>query len=199
MPSLILDVGANHGTWTREMLKVFPNATYHLVEPQKHLENSIEDLRLNSKIEFYPIGLGKQNSLVEFAINQSDDSSSFRPSKTNIVGYEFIERIKVQMKTLNTFLKDENLPVPDVVKIDAEGLDLDVLEGGTTIFGITECILVESAVHQKSFPNSLIQVMNFMDDKGYEVFDFTDLNRPFSNGLLWLVEIMFLKKGSRFV
>ena len=33
-----------------------------------------------------------------------------------------------------------------------------------------------------------------MDNKGYEIFDFTDLNRPFKNGLLWLVEILFVKK-----
>ncbi|WP_157963274.1 FkbM family methyltransferase [Algoriphagus litoralis] len=198
-PAYILDVGANHGTWTRDTLKVFPNSTYILVEPQAHLEKSIQDLRLNSKINFYPIGLGNQNGVFEFAINQSDDSSSFRPSDSKIKGYEFGERVKVQMKTLDAFLKDENLPIPELVKIDAEGLDLEVLKGSSSIFGITECILVEAAVHQKAFPNSLLRIMNIMDEKGYEIFDFTDLNRPFSNGLLWLVEVMFVKKGSRFV
>lgn len=198
-PDYILDVGANHGTWTRDTLKVFPNSTYILVEPQAHLEKSIQDLRLNSKIYFYPIGLGDKNGILEFAINQSDDSSSFRPSDSKIKGYEFGERVKVQMKTLDTFLKDQNLPIPELIKIDAEGLDLEVLEGASSIFGVAECILVEASVHQKAFPNSLLRIMNIMDEKGYEIFDFTDLNRPFANGLLWLVELMFVKKGSRFV
>lgn len=89
--------------------------------------------------------------------------------------------------------------LPELVKIDAEGLDLEVLEGASSIFGVTECILIEASIHQKAFPNSLLKVMNYMDERGYEIFDFTDLNRPFSNGLLWLVEVMFVKKDSRFV
>lgn len=198
-PAYILDVGANHGTWTRDTLKVFPNSTYILVEPQAHLEKSIEDLKLSSKIKFFPIGLGNQNGILEFAINQSDDSSSFRPSESNIKGYEFRERVKVQMKTLDAFLNDEKLPIPELIKIDAEGLDLEVLDGASSIFGVSQCILVEAAVHQKAFPNSLLRIMNFMDEKGYEIFDFTDLNRPFANGLLWLVEVMFVKKDSQFV
>ena len=198
-PKYILDIGANHGTWTRDILKIFPDSTYILIEPQAHLEKSIEDLKLISKIKFFPIGLGNKNGTFEFSINQSDDSSSFRPINSKIKDYEFRERVKVRMKTLNTFLRDENLPIPELVKIDAEGLDLEVIEGASSIFEITECILVEAAVHQKDFPNTLLRIMNLMDQKGYEIFDFTDLNRPFSNGLLWLVEVMFVKKDSRFV
>lgn len=198
-PLFILDVGANHGTWTRDTLKIFPNSTYILVEPQAYLEKSVEDLKLHSKIKFYPIGLGNQNSILEFAINQSDDSSSFRPNDSKIKGYEFRERVRVQMKTLDSFLSQENLPIPELVKIDAEGLDLEVLEGSSSIFGVTECILVEASVHQRAFQNSLLKVMNFMDERGYEIFDFTDLNRPFSNELLWLVEVMFVKKESNYL
>ena len=33
-PRHIIDVGANHGKWTRTALRFFPNARYTLVEPQ---------------------------------------------------------------------------------------------------------------------------------------------------------------------
>ena len=198
-PNYILDVGANHGNWTRDTLNVFSKSNYILIEPQAHLEKSIEDLKLRSKISFYSIGLGNRNELLDFSINESDDSSSFQPCDLKLEGYKFKGNVKVQMKTLNSFLEEEKLPIPDLVKIDAEGLDLEVLEGASSIFGVTECILFEASIHQKSFPNSLLAVMNFMDKKGYEIFDFTDLNRPFSNGLLWLVEVMFVKKESQFV
>jgi hypothetical protein len=41
----------------------------------------------------------------------------------------------------------------------------------------------------------VIRVINYMDTKGYRVFDLTDINRPFSNKVLCLVEIVFVRKG----
>ncbi|TDQ19585.1 FkbM family methyltransferase [Algoriphagus boseongensis] len=197
-PKYILDVGANHGTWTRDVITIFPEANFILIEPQAQLEKSIEDLKESFKVRFFSIGLGNENCIREFSINESDDSSSFNRSKTNLKGYDFIGSKMIQMRKLDSFLNEENIPIPDLVKIDAEGLDMEVLEGASSIFGITQVIFLEASIHQKTFPNSLIRVMNYMDQKGYELFDFTDLNRPFSNGLLWLVEVMFVKKGSSF-
>jgi hypothetical protein len=34
-----------------------------------------------------------------------------------------------------------------------------------------------------------------MYNKGYKLFEITDLNRPFENKVLWLVELMFIKKA----
>lgn len=198
-PKTILDIGANHGTWTRDSLKIFPDSSYILVEPQSHLESSIEDLKRTAKIKFFPIGVGSKNGTFEFSINESDDSSSFRPVELNIDGYKFVKKIKVPMRTIDSFLQENNLPIPELIKIDAEGLDLEVLKGANSIFEKTECILIEASIHQRAFPNSFLKVINFMEDRGYEVFDITDLNRPFPNGLLWLVEVLFVKKNSKFV
>lgn len=198
-PETILDIGANHGTWTRDVLKIFPNSKYYLVEPQGKLERSIEDLKYGGNVKFYPFGIGSKNGTFEFSINQSDDSSSFQPMDLDIEGYKFVEKIQVPMLTLDSFLEKNQIPVPNLVKIDAEGLDLEVLQGANSIFGETECILIEASIHQKAFPNSLLKVLEAMDEKGYEIFDFTDLNRPFANGLLWLVEILFIKKDSNYL
>jgi hypothetical protein len=37
-----------------------------------------------------------------------------------------------------------------------------------------------------------------MDSKGYRVFEITDINRPFSNRVLWLVELAFIRKNGYF-
>ena len=44
VPKHIIDVGANHGTWTRETLKYFPEAYYTLIEPQEWLKPSLQDI-----------------------------------------------------------------------------------------------------------------------------------------------------------
>ena len=43
-PNHIVDVGANHGYWTRAALKYFPDAYYTLIEPQEYLRENVEDL-----------------------------------------------------------------------------------------------------------------------------------------------------------
>jgi len=43
-PKHILDIGANHGFWTRDAIKFFPDARYTMVEPQDHLKSCIQDL-----------------------------------------------------------------------------------------------------------------------------------------------------------
>lgn len=37
-----------------------------------------------------------------------------------------------------------------------------------------------------------------MNEKGYKLFDISDLNRPFDNKVLWLVELLFVLKDGRF-
>ena len=49
VPKHIIDVGANHGTWTRETLKYFPEAYYTLIEPQEWLKPSLQDIRCKFK------------------------------------------------------------------------------------------------------------------------------------------------------
>jgi hypothetical protein len=55
--------------------------------------------------------------------------------------------------------------------------------------------MVEAGVVNKGFDNSFLNIINFMDQKGYRLFEITDLNRPFSMQVLWLVELVFIKKG----
>jgi hypothetical protein len=69
-----------------------------------------------------------------------------------------------------------------------------VLEGATEYFGKTEVFIIEAAVYSKLYDNTILKVINYMNEKGYSLFDLTDLNRPFSPQVLWLVELVFVKK-----
>ncbi|MFZ2282373.1 MAG: FkbM family methyltransferase [Lutibacter sp.] len=193
-PKHIVDIGANHGTWTREALKYFPEAHYTLLEPQKWLESSFQDiLDSNPKVQFYPVGAGEKEGSFQFTIVDRDDSCSFRytEEEAKVAGFEQIE---IPVVTLNKLLADSDLPIPDIIKIDAEGLDLEVLKGASNLFGKTEIFMVEAGVVNKIFDNSFLKLINFMDQNNYRLFDITDINRPFQPKVLWLVELVFVKK-----
>lgn len=194
-PHHIVDVGANHGTWTREALRYFPEAHYTLLEPQIWLKKSFQDiLDCNPKVQFYPVGAGEKDGTFQFTIVDRDDSCSFRYSQEEAKAAGF-KQIEIPVVTLNGLLSNSELPVPDIIKIDAEGLDIAVLKGASNFFGKTEIFMVEAGVVNKSFNNSFLKLLNFMDENNYRLFDITDINRPFQPQVLWLVELVFVKKN----
>ncbi|WP_264531321.1 FkbM family methyltransferase [Flavobacterium sp. N502540] len=194
-PKHIVDIGANHGTWTREVLQYFPDAYYTLVEPQNWLKESVSDiLETNPKVQFYPVGAGAKSGSFLFTILDRDDSCSFRYTKEEAVEAG-LEQLEIPVVTLNELLSKSEIPVPDIIKIDAEGLDIEVLKGASDFFGKTEIFMVEAGVVNKIFDNSFLTLINFMDEKGYRLFEITDLNRPFEKQVLWLVELVFVNKN----
>lgn len=195
IPKHIIDIGANHGTWTREVLKYVPEAYFTLIEPQNWLKSSFQDLLdSNPKISYLPVGAGKEKGSFLFTIVDRDDSCTFGISKEEAEKNGYKQK-EISVITLNELLKSKSdLPFPDLVKIDAEGLDLEVLEGASEYFGKTEVFMIEAAVYSKLYDNTILKVINYMNEKGYSLFDLTDLNRPFSPQVLWLVELVFVKK-----
>lgn len=196
-PKHIVDVGANHGTWTREALRFFPNSFYTLVEPQYWMEDSISDiLKSNKNVKFYPFGAGETEGSFQFTLLERDDSCSFKYTEEEATAKGY-KQLTLPVITINNLLAKSELPVPDIIKIDAEGLDIQVLNGASNYFGKTEIFMVEAAVVNKSFDNSFLKIMNYMDDKGYRLFEITDLNRPYQPKVLWLVELVFVLKGGK--
>jgi FkbM family methyltransferase len=194
-PGHIVDVGANHGNWTRTAIKYFPNASYTLVEPQQLLEKYFRDLlQSNPKIRFFPVGAGSQSGSFKFTITDRDDSSTFRAT-TEQAARLGLQQIDVPVTTLNELMQIHDLPAPDLIKIDAEGLDVEVLKGASHFFGITEVFMVEAGVVSKDIANSILKVINYMDRNAYRLFDITDLNRPQNIKVLWLVELVFVRKS----
>jgi len=194
-PVHIVDVGANKGDWTREALKEFPDCRFTLLEPQSWLKSSIQDLLdANPNISFHAVGAGSKSGSFKFTILDRDDSCSFSYSEqeANEKGYK---QIDIGVVTLNELIKEQDLPIPDIIKIDAEGLDIEVLKGATDFFGKTEAFMVEAGVVNKKFENSFLNLINYMDKSGYRLFEITDMNRPLKFEVLWLVELAFVKKN----
>ena len=104
----------------------------------------------------------------------------------------------MEIRTLNSIITEFGNRIPEIVKIDAEGIDIDVLEGASDLIGKTEMFLVEASLNSKFNQTELNIVVNYMNEKGYRAFEITDINRPFSNNVLWLVEIAFVKRGGFF-
>ena len=194
-PLHIIDIGANHGTWTRKALQHFPHAYFTLLEPQAWLKESIKELlEKNSKITFHGVGAGEKQGSFKFTIVDRDDSCCFGYSEQESLANGF-RQIDIPVVTINGLLEDKEVPIPDIIKIDAEGMDIEVLKGASNYYGKTEIFMVETSVMNKKFSNNLSAMIHFMDSIGYKFFDITDLNRTMQHNALWLIELVFIKKG----
>jgi FkbM family methyltransferase len=144
-PNRIYDVGANHGYWTRCATKYFPNALYTLVEPQDHLKSNIDDLiKRGVSIEWINAGAGNECGVQWFPIASTDYSSTF-VSQPESNGAN-LNRVNMVVTTLNKIASMHSGSKPDIIKIDAEGWDLKVLEGASDLIGFTDIFLLEAAV-----------------------------------------------------
>jgi FkbM family methyltransferase len=195
-PKHIIDVGANRGDWTRKAVRYFPDAQYTLVEPQDYLKKNIEDLLdAGYKIKWVNAGAGEESGVLAFTVSHRHDSSTFAMSEDE-AREAGLRQIPMRVKTLNEIAGEAGAPLPEMVKIDAEGFDLNVLAGASDLLGKTDVFLVESCVCSNGGPNTVLEVLRFMDAAGYRLVDVTDLNRSPKYGVLWLSELAFLRKAS---
>ena len=197
-PRHIIDVGAHRGGWTRSALHYFPEAHYSLFEPQRDLLESQVDLSKNPKIHFHFIGVGPTSEIKKITTSHRRDSYSFQWSEDQARDLG-CEQFEVEVIALDEFLSQESnlFPSADLVKIDAEGWDLEVLKGAELTISNSEIVLLEAGIMNKSFKNNAREVINVMFEKGFILFDITDLNRTSRDKGLWNVELAFVRKGGK--
>lgn len=193
-PRHIVDVGANHGNWTRSAICFFPQARYTLLEPQDHLRVHIQDLiDRGHRIRWVNTALGDKEGILPFAITPHDNSSTFVFNKE--IQASDAQQVPMRVTTLNALVASDTAPLPDMVKIDAEGFDLKVLAGATNLIGKTDIFLAEAMVCGP-YENSALDLIQRMANAGYRLIDITGLERSPKHGVLWICELAFLRKES---
>lgn len=131
----IYDIGGNAGIFTiffaRSVGKKGKVITF---EPNPQCCNMIlEHLKLNNlnNVEVHQIALGKNREKATLAVRKSETGTGSLQEdiKASILQEKGAETIQVEIDTLDNQITTNNLPKPDFVKIDVEGLEMDVLHG----------------------------------------------------------------------
>lgn len=180
---IIFDVGANIGTFTTWMAKAFPKGKVYSFEPQREIFQMLcGNAAINNLYNVYThnIGLGSNNCLIEF-----DEANYFKPSdfgtftlNTNACVERTKNSIVVEIFTLDYFVETFKIKKIDLLKIDVEGMDLDVLIGATkTIKKHFPVIFIE---HSNNIKSIIEDIKNFLDqfEYGYETIGNNLLCKP---------------------
>lgn len=195
-PKHIIDIGANRGEWTRTTAKYFPKAHYTMLEPQIRFRDRVRDLETAGLgLTWINAGAGDKRDRLKLHVPSCDTSASFVPINQTTDG-KGVELFEVDVLTLDDVVAQSSHGMPEMVKIDAEGFDLKVVQGAKTLIGKTDFFLIEVALFDPKAENTLFNTINLMNQFGYAPLDISDINRCAKSGALWLIEMPFLRKNS---
>ena len=135
---IIFDVGAAVGDRTITLLKSFPSATVYCFEP---LIASYQQLKrrtasYGNRVKLFNFGFYNQNGKIDFYIASFKSSSSILPPQDyrKKSGFRVINKKEISVVKLDDFVNEHKIDKIDFIKIDVEGVEKEVIEGGFDTF-----------------------------------------------------------------
>jgi len=192
-PNVIYDIGAADGSWARLALNIFPNANVICFEPLAERVNLLNKLVSESKkkVRFINVGLGDADTELQLGITDDLYSSSF--------AYGTIKRA-VTVRSLESLHCNENLELPSFVKIDVQGFEKRVIDGGPSAFAHADMVLMECTfLPFCAEMHTLDQTISFMSSKGFIPYEFVDFLRRPLDGAMGQCDILFIKRDHQLV
>jgi FkbM family methyltransferase len=146
----VIDIGANTGQFSGAARAVFANASIYAFEPvPKCFRHLSKRFSADKDTVVFPWALGDQTGQVEFHENAYTQSSSVLEledlHRTSRAWAARAQSIDVEMKRLDDLASQINVRENLLVKIDVQGYEYEVLEGGKNIIGRADIVLVETA------------------------------------------------------
>jgi FkbM family methyltransferase len=178
--SCVFDVGAHVGQSAIRFVAAFPNAKVYSFEPDP---SSFTQLRTVAdgvaRIHAVNAAVGDIDGEATFFVNQFDQTSSLLRAAPGADQYlldtsGLIPRseLKVPVLTLDRFCVDRGIDRIDLLKLDAQGYELRVLDGARGLLDrlavsliYVEVCFVRFYEHQPLFP----EIYQYLFDRGYRL------------------------------
>jgi|GEM_PF-6713767 len=199
----VMDVGANVGAFARLARKVFPDADLLLVEPlpvhKEVLENwATEDG--SASVASSALGPASGTALLTYPPGFMGESSTTTLERTENLHWQGPcregDQIEVPVATLDELCLREEFQ-PDLIKIDAEGAEIGILQGGQRTLAKASYVLLESIIDPDP---GVVVVPKFsetiaeLERHGYQLFDMATVAIR-ENGRLLLIEAIYRRES----
>lgn len=199
----ILDIGAADGRSAKKFRKLWPLATIHCFEPQKEQFRQLRNNNLNdNKVKLYNYALTNKEGVSDSGygktsmyITQEYPRASSLLKPTNYTT-KFEE---VDLRTLDkwmelTFEEHEHLLEPILLKSDAQGHDLHVLEGGIKLLTKVKAIIIEIVLDEMFEGQSeFSDYVKFLKHLGFSYSGNIHQHVNKNNGHVKFIDALFIK------
>jgi FkbM family methyltransferase len=169
----VYDIGAAVLHWTKEAKQIWPNTQYIAFEAM----TQVEDFYREHGVE-YAIGVFSDidDKEVTFHCHPQylggnsyyKENEVYSPAAKNIYTPNYEERRKTI--TIDSVTKLKKYPLPDLVKIDVQGAEIDILRGMTNTLKNVKHLIVELQHVQYNLGAQLIDTsIPFITSLGFEL------------------------------
>ncbi len=164
----VIEIGSSDGYEARYLFKKYgDDIKIYILEPDSYNRNKITRI-LGSRDNFYLFSqaVSDQSGKGFFYLNKKKRNLS-----TAIAAESYDDSIKTEYVTLESFIKEQDICGPIVVKMDIEGYEVDVLRGSLDYLKRTNEVNILMEVHPLIYDEgrSLKGVLSELFDAGYRV------------------------------
>jgi FkbM family methyltransferase len=187
LPYKVLDIGANIGQFHQLFKEWYPFSYIYSIEASEDCEPYLKKIT-----DDYYIGLlSKDENEYDFHMIPLDPlctGMSMYREKTEFWD-NYSSKVKKQATTLNILFKDTSF---DLIKIDVQGAELDIIEGGKEICKKAKGILLEISLTQYNENAPLYdEVISYMESIDFKAVEVLDENK---NGKSHQQDILFINQ-----
>jgi FkbM family methyltransferase len=189
-PAAIVDVGAYRGQWTGLAHRIWPSAKLVMVEPNRSNASWLEPVREESGANVHWELLGAEDG-TKVTFNVMESGSSVLPERSAVPRVAETR----ELRRLDSLVR--SLPAPALLKIDAQGYELEILKGATAIMPAVHAILLEVAVIEINEGAPLLEeVLRRMGALGFVTYDVMEIHRRPLDGAMNQIDILFVRHDS---
>jgi FkbM family methyltransferase len=188
-PKRVLDIGAHIGDFTSTLTKLSPECEFVMIEANPYCEPYLKKVNKPYQILALSNYTGTTSLYVERANNIGTGASMYREN-TEWYGdgkFDLVETLVNTLDNLNLF-PDEMI---DLVKIDTQGAELDILNGGSKTIKRSKYLLLEVSTLQYNIGAPLMdQVVNKLKEYEFVIEDILEYQK-LPNGSIFQLDILF--------
>lgn len=145
----VIDVGANEGQFANTINTIIPGVRIHSFEPVKKCYRSLVESNKHLNIATYNFALGDKNykSIINVS-SHSPSSSLLKMADLHKEIFEFSQEHtteEIEIKTLDSIEPELKIDYNLLIKMDVQGFEDKVIEGGKNTIPKAEILLIETS------------------------------------------------------
>ena len=187
----IFDIGANTGEWAATIHEHFPEAAIYAFEPLSDCYAKLSEKEKKiPQLTTFNFALGDNPGKFPIYRSSQASSSSLLPMsdlhKKAFPHTQNLSREEIEVRTLDQVTKDLNIKENIFVKIDVQGFELNVLQGGKALLNRAKVLLIETSFHTLYDNQPLFdEVYSFLKGMGFTYRgDFESIKSPIDGAIL---------------